>query len=209
MDIYCFGDSITLGEYDGERGGWVDRLKTECIARFLARGEPDDCVFNLGIGGETTQRMRVRFKHELATRVDPSVQSLLLLAYGAVDSVESGGRFLVPREEYVENIDWAIDQAREHRCEVWILNVTPVAPAADGVRTASGRLRSNDVVSRYNEALRGLSRTKATELIDVNSAFGTHERTSLFAPDGVHPNAAGHALIHGLVHDRRSALHGF
>src|SRR5689334_11923117 len=55
MDIYCFGDSITYGECDTERGGWVDRLKT-------ARMAPEVSVFNLGIGGETSRMMRARVK---------------------------------------------------------------------------------------------------------------------------------------------------
>ena len=29
MDIYCFGDSITLGEYDTERGGWDGWIKMD------------------------------------------------------------------------------------------------------------------------------------------------------------------------------------
>lgn len=207
MDIYCFGDSITLGEYDTERGGWVDRLKIECMARLVARGEPDDCVFNLGIGGETTQRMRLRLKPELEHRVDTSVRSLVTLAYGAVDSAEYEGRFLVPPQQYVENLGWAIDEVRRQNCEVLLLDVTPVAPAADGVRTPLGRLRSNAVVAQYNDALRELAHQKSADLIDVNAAFRQHDLRSLFVADGVHPNAAGHALIYGLVQERLSTLH--
>jgi hypothetical protein len=100
--------------------GWVDRLKTECMARFVARGEPDDCVFNLGIGGETTRMMRSRLKTELETRLDASERSLVMLAYGANDAAESAGSVLCPQEEYVENLSWAIEQARRLHCEVLV-----------------------------------------------------------------------------------------
>lgn len=147
MDIYCFGDSIALGEYDTERGGWVDRIKTECMARFVARGEPEDCVFNLGIGGETTRMMRARLKAELETRLDVSAHSQVILAYGANDAAESGGSILVPLEEYVENLSWAIDEARRLRCEAWLLNLTPVSPTADGVHpNAAGHALICEVV---------------------------------------------------------------
>ena len=202
MDIYCFGDSITFGEYDTERGGWVDRVKTECMARHVATGEPADSVFNLGIGGETTRMMRARLKTELATRLDVDARSLVVLAYGANDAAESEGTFLVSREEYVENLAWAIDEARRLRCDAWLVNVTPMAAAADGVRNASGRLRSNAVVARYNDALRELSQSKAVELLDVNAAFRAHELASLFAPDGLHPNAKGHTVIFEMVRER-------
>jgi lysophospholipase L1-like esterase len=202
MYVYCFGDSITYGEYDSERGGWVDRLKTDCMARFLARGEPEVSVFNLGIGGETTRRMRSRLRTELETRLDPSAPSLVMLAYGAVDAAESGGSFLVPQAEYVENLSWAIDEAQRLGCKVRLLNVPPVAPTADGVRSPSGRLRSNAVVARYNDALGELSRRTSVGLIDVNAAFSKHELSSLFIADGVHPNAKGHELIYHLMREQ-------
>lgn len=199
MDIYCFGDSITLGEYDTERGGWVDRLKTECMKRFVALGEPDDCVFNLGIAGETTQGMRSRLVNELEARLDREARSLVLLAYGANDAAESGGSIQVPPEAYIEHLSWAIDELRARQCEVWLVNVTPVAPAADGVRNPWGRLRSNAAVARYNDALAELARQKSVALIDVHSAFRTPEHASRFVTDGVHPDAAGHELISELV----------
>lgn len=189
MDIYCFGDSITFGACDTERGGWVERLRSERLAPAGAEVQ----IFNLGIGGETTRMMRSRLKPELETRLNPSARSLITLAYGANDAAECDGQLLVPPGEYVENLSWAIDQARQRSCEVWLLNVTPVAPAADGVRAPSGRLRSNDVVLRYNEALRELSQRTSVGLIDVNGAFRKHELASLFVADGLHPNAQGHA----------------
>jgi acyl-CoA thioesterase I len=204
MDIYCFGDSITFGEFDTERGGWVDRLKTACMARFVATGQPGDSVFNLGISGETTRMMRARFGAELQARFDAEVRSLVLLAYGANDAAESEGSLRVPRDEYVDNLAWAIDEARRLGCEVWLVNVTPVAPSADGVRSATGRLRANAVLARYNEALRELSRSKSVELLDVNAAFRAHELTSLFVADGLHPNAKGHALVFEVVQARLS-----
>ncbi len=202
MDLYCFGDSFTLGEYDAERGGWVDRLKTEGMARFLSEGDPGVCVFNLGIGGDTTQGMRTRLKAELLTRLDKSARSLVILAFGAVDAAEGDGRFVVPLEEYVENLSWAVDELRLLGCEVWLVNLTPVAPGADGIRNPSGRVRSNAVVAQYNDALAALSVRKSVGLLDVHGAFRGHEPTSMFAPDGVHPNPVGHALIAELVQKR-------
>jgi lysophospholipase L1-like esterase len=195
MHLYCFGDSITLGEYDTERGGWADRLKVDCLARAVAPNEPGYRVFNLGISGETTRKMRARLTTELGVRLDVVARSRVLLAYGANDAAESGGRLLVPLEEYVENLAWAIDEARRLTCDVSLVNVTPVAPAADGVRNRSGRLRSNAMVARYNDALGELSRRTAVALIDVNGAFEGRDLEPFFVADGVHPNAAGHALI--------------
>jgi lysophospholipase L1-like esterase len=196
MDIYCFGDSITYGECDTEKGGWVERLKIE-------RMVPDMNVFNLGIGGETTRMMRARMKSELTTRLDPAAKSLVLLAYGANDAADIGGSCLIPLEEYLENLSWAIDEVRALRCEAWLLNVTPMTASADGARNpVSGRFRSNEIVSEYNDALRALSQLKSVELIDVNGALRKYDLPTVFAADGVHPNAKGHAVIYEHVRER-------
>lgn len=201
MDLYCFGDSITYGECDTERGGWVARLKIECMAGY-ASGGPDRNVFNLGIGGETTRMMRARFSSELQARIDPAARSLVTLAYGANDAAESDGSPLVPEDEFVDNLAWAIGEARRLGGEPWLLSITPVGPAADGKRSASGRLRTNARVARYNDALEELARRTSVELIDVHAAFAEPDRASLFVADGLHPNAEGHARICAVVAER-------
>ncbi len=202
MNILCFGDSITRGENDGERGGWVDRLKVYCISRFLNRKDHEECVFNLGIGSENTRMMRLRFIPELKARIAPTSRSIVTLAYGANDAAEKNGMFSIPVDEYVENLSWAIDEARGMGCEVWLLNITPVAAVADGIRNSSGRLRANTNVAQYNEALEHLAQTKQAGFIDVNREFRKYELSSLFVDDGVHPNWKGHTLIFNLVRDR-------
>lgn len=199
MDLYCFGDSITYGDNDIERGGWVDRLKTACLSR-----RRDMNVYNLGIGGETTRGMRARLVAEIEARLDRSTRSVVTLAWGGNDAASidplaspSDRSFLVPETEYRDNLAWAIDRVRERSCEAWLLTVTPVV--SDGVRSPSGRVRSNAFVARYNEVLRQLSQEKSAALIDVNAAFRGLELPSLFAADGVHPNARGHELISELV----------
>ena len=47
MTICVFGDSITWGASDYEKGGWVERLKT-----YLMKNKNDVDVYNLGVSGE-------------------------------------------------------------------------------------------------------------------------------------------------------------
>ncbi len=54
INCLCFGDSITYGEYDGVSGGWTDILKRYFHSRFINENIEELNVFNLGIGGETT-----------------------------------------------------------------------------------------------------------------------------------------------------------
>src|SRR5262249_30514959 len=144
---------------------------------------------------------------ELETRLNRAARSLVMLAYGANDAAESGGSFLVPPEEDVENLSWAIGELRALGCEVWLLNVTPVTAAAEGaLHPVSGRLRSNAFVSSYNDALRALSQRTSAELIDVCSPLRKHDLATVFVADGVHPNAKGHAVIFETVRERLAAL---
>lgn len=203
MDIFCFGDSITFGEYDIESGGWVDRLKTSCMAGYIVQGQSDDSVFNLGIGGETTRGMRARFETELKTRLNATQRSLITLAYGANDAArETSGETLVPQKEFIDNLSLAIGIGRSLKCEILLLNITPVSLGREGVPTPSGRRRFNEVVDRYNTALEELARQQSVELLDVNGEFKKKELSSLFVDDGVHPNAEGHRLISDLVRER-------
>ena len=199
MDIYCFGDSITRGENDHVHGGWADRLKRLCMERFAERAGEEICVFNLGIGGETTASLRKRFLPELDARLDPDSRGLVLLAYGANDAAEVGGRSLVVVDQYTEHLAACIDAAAGRKNRVLLLNVTPIADSIDGVANARGRVRRNASIGDYNRALERLARERSAGLVDVHSAFMSRGHDSLFVADGVHPNSAGHALIFELV----------
>lgn len=62
MVICIFGDSITWGASDSEKGGWVERLK-------IYFGEKYDInVYNLGISGDATEDLLVRIEKELRSR---------------------------------------------------------------------------------------------------------------------------------------------
>lgn len=200
--ILCFGDSITRGESDAVHGGWADRLKTRCIARALEQEKTETCVFNLGIGGEDTDSLRRRFPSELAARFDADERLYVLLAYGANDAAIAAGSHVVPIERYLDNLRFCVDETRRLNGKPLLLTITPVARAADGIVNRNGRLRSNATIARYNDALRGAAASMKTEVIDVHAEFSKHDLETLFVPDGVHPNAAGHEVLYRLVHQR-------
>lgn len=200
--ILCFGDSITRGESDATHGGWADRLKTRCIARWLERGENETCVFNLGIGGENTDSLRRRFAFELAARHDPDERLFVLLGYGANDAAMVAGSHMVPIERYLDNLRFCAAETVRMKGTPLLLTITPVARAADGIVNRNGRLRSNATIARYNEALRGAAAGMGAEVLDAHAEFMKRDLEALFVPDGVHPNTAGHEALYGLVAHR-------
>ncbi len=79
-----FGDSITYGEYDGVFGGWVDILKRYALQKFHEGNGDELILFNLGIGGETTEGLLKRMPVELEAR-NSADGNLIFISYGAND----------------------------------------------------------------------------------------------------------------------------
>jgi lysophospholipase L1-like esterase len=77
-NLFCFGDSICFGEGDSQTGGWVEQLKKRL---------KDTTVFNLGVPGETTDGLRLRFEPEVKPRIFRSSKTTIILNYGANDIV--------------------------------------------------------------------------------------------------------------------------
>ncbi|MBF2709905.1 SGNH/GDSL hydrolase family protein [Flavobacterium soyangense] len=75
-----FGDSITYGVYDGILGGWVDNLKKYCHWRYCNDDSKEVSIFNMGIGGETTEGLIKRFDVEFVARKSP-FDNLIFLCY--------------------------------------------------------------------------------------------------------------------------------
>lgn len=198
-NIYCFGDSITWGESDHIGGGWADRLKVFYIQRSLETGGEGICVFNLGIGGETTQGVQQRFEAELRARLNSTAQSVVLLAYGANDAAEINGSCIVPIETYQERLRYCVAEAKKIDTEILILNITPIALSVDGVPNTRGTIRRTGNIEKYNDSIRHLAQQEKIALLDVHAELLRHNGTSLFVEDGVHLNAAGHEVIYQLI----------
>lgn len=198
-DVYCFGDSITRGENDPLHGGWVDRLKRLFIARGLREGDEEVCVFNLGIGGETTRSLKSRFLPEFEARAADKGRAVVVLAYGANDAAQADGVFLVAPGPFLDNLKECIRAARKKKAVVLLLNVTPVASAAEDRASPGGKVRRGAFIRRYNAGLKKLAGKEKVKLIDVYQGFVERGLGTLFSADGIHPNAEGHELIYDLA----------
>src|SRR5688572_27763446 len=93
-----FGDSITYGEYDGVFGGWVDILKRYALQQFH-EGKDELILFNLGIGGETTEGLLKRMPYELSAR-NAADGNIVFIAYGANDLAAKDGVQMVNPEQF-------------------------------------------------------------------------------------------------------------
>ncbi|OPC53290.1 SGNH/GDSL hydrolase family protein [Elizabethkingia miricola] len=193
INCLCFGDSITYGEYDGVSGGWTDILKRYFHSRFINENIEELNVFNLGIGGETTNGLVNRFSTEADARRSPD-QNLIFFAYGANDVAMKEGKRMTDVIKLRANLQEVVEKAKKITPYLYIISILPVASAIDGITVPSGKQRSNQIIEEYNQSLQEFAAQHEIVFIDLYHSFFA-EKDILLSGDGVHPNDKGYQFI--------------
>lgn len=193
--IICFGDSITRGENDAEKGGWVDRFKTHCIKKFLKTRNNEICVFNMGIGGETTEGLKKRFVDELRTRLIENGNNIVTFAYGANDIALLNNKNTISLEEFYSNLVFCIDFALRKKTKVYLINILPIIESINPEHQNQRKLRKTEDIIKYNNRILEISKEKKIHHIDLFQTM-KFKQNNWFTYDGVHPNSKGHQRIY-------------
>ncbi|WP_326984146.1 GDSL-type esterase/lipase family protein [Chryseobacterium sp. MYb264] len=187
-----FGDSITYGEYDGVFGGWVDILKRYALQKYN-EGSNELIIYNLGIGGETTEGLLKRMPHEMEARNSPE-GNIIFMGYGANDLAVKEGSYLVNPSQFKANILTAVELAQQYTQDIYLVSILPISKTIDGVVVASGKLRSTEEILKYNQAIKEICAEKSLHYIDFYSGF-VDDKEILLSKDGVHPNEKGYGMM--------------
>ena len=188
-----FGDSITYGEYDGVFGGWVDILKRYALQKYNEGNTNELILFNLGIGGETTEGLIKRLPHEMKAR-NSAEGNLVFIGYGANDLAVKEGIQLINPEKFKANIELAIQDAKLYSGDIYLVSILPFSEKIDGNISATGKIRTNENVLIYNQILKDIATENALAYIDFYSAF-LEDKEILLSKDGVHPNEKGYGIM--------------
>jgi len=168
--VVFFGDSITEGW--GATGS----------ERFFP-GKP---FVNRGISGQTTAQMLVRFRQDVLA-LEPA--AVVILA-GTNDIAGNTGPATQAMVE--DNLHSMIELAKAHGIKVILASVLPVSdyPWRPGTQPA-------DKVRQLNAALRDYAEQQGLVYLDYYSAMcnAAGGLDTALAGDGVHPSAAGYALM--------------
>ncbi len=187
-----FGDSITYGEYDGVFGGWVDIVKRYALQKYN-EGSNELILYNLGIGGETTEGLVKRISHEMEARNSPE-GNIVFISYGANDlAIKEGVQAVIP-ERFKANILTAIQKAKEYADDIYLISILPIAEKIDGITVASGKLRSTAELLKYNKILKEIADENALYYLDFYSGF-IDDKEVLLSRDGIHPNEKGYGTM--------------
>ena len=187
-----FGDSITYGEYYGVFGGWVDILKRFALQKYN-EGSDELILFNLGIGGETSEGLVKRIQNEMSTG-NAEDGNIIFIGYGANDLAVKDGNQIVNSRQFKANIEKAIQQAKVFSKEIYLVSILPVSDRIDSKISSTGKIRTNEDVLVYNQILKNIATENALNYIDFYSAFSENKEI-LLSKDGVHPNEKGYEMM--------------
>lgn len=189
MTICIFGDSITLGFLDHDRGGWAERLKT-----YLWKDSPRAHLYNLGVSGDDTDDLIERFGAEMVAR-EPEV---IIFAIGINDSqfILSKGENRIPLEIFQSNFEKMIKDANQANAKVVLVGLTRVGESRASPVPRSDKRYSNNDIERYDNVIRGIAEEKNLPYIDMSSALSDDD-----LGDGLHPNVKGHKKMFEIVKD--------
>jgi len=195
--ILIFGDSITWGANDWEKGGWAERLKV-----FIGQNYGTH-VYNLGVSGEKTPNLLERFQTETKARVDEGEEAMFIFAIGINDSyfVHTKGDFMIPLGDFAKNIKKLIDLAGKFSQKIIFLGLTPVDETkTDPIPWDTIKSYKNQYIEEYNEAIRTICTENKISFIDIFDDWLKTNYKSLL-DDGLHPNPEGHLKIYEIVKD--------
>ncbi|MBU0975192.1 MAG: GDSL-type esterase/lipase family protein [Patescibacteria group bacterium] len=195
--LCIFGDSISLGIYDPQNGGWCNLLKLA----WLQKSQFNQ-VYDLSISGINSNSILERIEIEGSRRLTPKREqgNSIIIAIGLNDCklIENKTSF-VSKEKYRNNLLRIIDLSMKMVKDVFLLGLTPV----DELRTnpvSWNKLEfyNNGQVEEYNQTLKGVSLEKNVTFINIFSTWKKLDYTKLLH-DGLHPNSEGHKEIYAQV----------
>lgn len=166
-------------------------------------------IINAGVGGNNTRA--------LLARVDTDVlfprPSTVIMMIGTNDALNSGA--LVPFDEYRENLDALVTRMANDRIRVLLATIAPFHLPALMTRhriESYGDILPTQRHSTINSIIRDTAKARALPLAEINAALSVlgnigeepncvlRNIANSGMADGVHPTAAGYAMIAALMY---------
>jgi lysophospholipase L1-like esterase len=150
---------------------------------------PADQWTNQGISGEICGDMLARFQTDVIA-VHPATVHILC---GTNDIIHQAADAATTES----NISAMVAQAKAANIQVILGTVTPVRPGL-GMNFPTG---SNDAITALNVWIRSYATQQQIPIADYNAALSASDGMIVPADttDGVHPNAAGYAIMTNMV----------
>lgn len=188
INILVFGDSITYGAWDKNKGGWVNRMR---LAFENDNSENNYNIFNLGISGEITEEIKNRFDFECNARYDKESNTIIIFAIGINDTQDVNGNDRVSLKTFSNNISSLIINARKYSNNMLFIGLTQV-DESKVVPLPWDKEKSyfNEKILKFDEELERVCLSNNVNYLNVYNLIEIKELS-----DGLHPNELGHQKL--------------
>ncbi|MGL4758218.1 MAG: SGNH/GDSL hydrolase family protein [Patescibacteria group bacterium] len=192
FQILFFGDSITFGNWDNQKGGWFYQLRDEFS--FLKTSKR---MYNLGIPNEGSSLLKLRIKNEIVARYNSVRDNYIVIAIGANDCCfdKKLNKHNTTPSEYLNNLNTIYNEIKDISKKIIFISITPVIESKTEL-AFSELSYSNQVIKGHNSALVDFCTSNKIDLINLNKA---DLESSDFDEDGLHPNFDGHQKMYKLI----------
>jgi lysophospholipase L1-like esterase len=186
MTICIFGDSITWGASDCEKGGWADQLKNYLMTENVI-------TYNLGVSDDTSKQLLKRFDVEAEAR-NPDI---IIFAIGINDSIDIFGKKQISLVEFNDNISALTDKALQITNKVIFIGLTNVDETKTMPFAETDAAFDNQSIGEYDEAIRSFCEENDLIFVDALGLLINDEDLC----DGLHPSSIGHQKMLETVKD--------
>jgi len=194
--ITVFGDSITFARGDSLGRGWCGRLK-----KYFEEKDYYNCLYNLGIPGDTTKDLLKRFDTEAESRIKynrKEDQHIIIFAIGTNDSKiwEKDKRQETNINIFRKNILTLINKSKNYTKEVTFIGLTPV----DESKTLDyeGTTFTNERIKQFNNIIKEVCQKNKIPFLDMFKEISKLDYKKLLG-DGLHPNPKGYENMYELI----------
>jgi len=182
--ICIFGDSISWGAWDMEKGGWVNRLWF-----YVAKREGDDYfdIYNLSIDGATTKTILECFENEAKIREADA----LIFQIGGNDASyqKTPDNYLVSPEKFKENLEEIIKRAKQITDNIIFTDLKNCDESRTMPVPWANIYCTNKNIQKYIQITKEVCGKQEVIFFDLESLDNQD------FDDGIHPNTKGHEKI--------------
>jgi lysophospholipase L1-like esterase len=185
--IIAFGSSSVYGRGDPVGGGFIGRLR--------AWHEPQDqknLVYNLGVGGDTSEGMLQRFLSECAFRRP----DLILLYPGLNDTRRTGSKIAensVLIEKFRENIEKLIEYSLKLAPTIFISSFPPDESRTTPFQSNWCYLHSD--AAEYSKACQEICNSRSVPYFPLFESWSKGVDLLKISVDGLHAGPEGHQKL--------------
>ncbi len=180
MKICIFGDSITWGASDFERGGWVERLKVYFGEKY------DIDIYNLGISGNATEDLLGRIENEVKVRKP----NIIVFAIGANDAqfIHSTNSNRISEDDFMGNLKKLHEIAKKFTPKIIFIGLTPVDESkTKPIPWNTDKTYTNERIKKFDQIIEVFCSKNNLKFIPINNLLNNDDLI-----DGLHPNTQGH-----------------